>query len=983
MQRSRIALTVTALLLTSPVTAQELEFRLFETDEMLVVYLDEENSYILPHLARCFANSFEFHKELFDYAPDEKVTVLLQDFDDYGYAGATPMPKNYLTIGIEPFEYVYETSPTNERIHWVMSHELLHIVASDKPAPQDERARRFFAGKVGADAEQPLSMLYSYLTTPRMYAPRWYHEGLAVFMETWMAGGYGRALGGYDEMVFRTMVAEDAYFYDTVGLESEGKAIDFQVGQVSYLYGTRFVSYLALTYGPESLVEWMDRDADSERSYRAQFEQVYGNDLDSEWTRWIEWEHEWQRSNLETVREFPTTDFTPLSDRPLGSVSRAYHDPERNILVTAVNYPGEFARIVAIDVDTWEMRTITEIATPALYYVTSLAYDPDSGTVFFTTDNSRQWRDLNAVSVDGGRARMLLENIRTGDLVVNPADASVWGVQHHNGLSTLVRIEPPYDSWDHLSAVLTLPYGKDLFDIDISPDGRWLTGSIIEVSGRQRLIRMEIADLLIGDSSYEVLYEFDENSPANFVHSPDGRFLYGTSYYTGVSNVFRYDLEVGDIDALTNAETGFFRPVPISDDEMIAFHYTAKGFVPVRIAVDPIEDVNAISFLGQEIFEQYPIVEEWELDPPSEVDLEALEPVEGRYRPLARLELSSWYPIIEKYRGKAAVGARVNFMDPVGFARIDASASVSTADDVDGDERVHVTAKFSHWPWKVSAYYNPAHFYDFFGPTKQSRKGYGLVGSYEGILINDRPTSLDYTFRLAGFGGLDTLPEYQNIEATLTEYVDLSARLDYERTRRTIGALQPERGLTWTLLASDRYAKSTHFVRARGDLDVGMPLPLTHSSLWLRSSLGYSWGDRDNTLSNFYFGGFGNNWVDYQSVRRYHEYYALPGLELNELEANNYGRLMAEWNLPPVRFKRAGWPNFYMTWMSPAIFASAIVSDVEDDELRRTLYNLGAQIDFKVVIFSNLSATLSVGYAHAFEDGGGAGDEVMISLKIL
>ena len=187
----------------------------------------------------------------------------------------------------------------------------------------------------------------------------------------------------------------------------------------------------------------------------------------------------------------------------------------------------------------------------------------------------------------------------------------------------------------------------------------------------------------------------------------------------------------------------------------------------------------------------------------------------------------------------------------------------------------------------------------------------------------------------------------------------------------------------WTLFASDRYAQSTHCVRGRGHLAVGMPLPLTHSSLWLRSSLGYSWGERDNTLSNFYFGGFGNNWVDYQSVRRYHEYYAFPGLELNELEANNYGRLMAEWNLPPVRFKRAGWPSFYLTWMSPAIFTSAIVSDTEDDELRRTLYNVGAQIDFKVVIFSNLSATLSVGYAHAFEDGGGAGDEVMISLKIL
>ena len=243
-------------------------------------------------------------------------------------------------------------------------------------------------------------MVYSYLTTPRMYAPRWYHEGMAVFMETWMAGGYGRALGGYDEMVFRTMVHDDAYFYDTVGLESEGKAIDFQVGQVSYLYGTRFITYLADHYGPESLIKWLDRGPDSKASYRAQFKQVYGADLDDEWKRWIEWEREWQRANLEAIREYPVTGFRDRCRRGRWARCRGRTSiRERRELITAVNYPGEFARIVTIDVETWEMKTIAEVATPALYYVTSLAYDPESRTVFFTTDNSRQWRDINAVDL--------------------------------------------------------------------------------------------------------------------------------------------------------------------------------------------------------------------------------------------------------------------------------------------------------------------------------------------------------------------------------------------------------------------------------------------------------------------------------------------------------------------------------------------------------------------------------------------------------
>ncbi len=59
-------------------------------------------------------------------------------------------------------------------------------------------------------AEQPETILYMYLTAPRVAAPRWYHEGIAVFIDTWMAGGIGRAQSGYDEMVFRSMVRDNA-----------------------------------------------------------------------------------------------------------------------------------------------------------------------------------------------------------------------------------------------------------------------------------------------------------------------------------------------------------------------------------------------------------------------------------------------------------------------------------------------------------------------------------------------------------------------------------------------------------------------------------------------------------------------------------------------------------------------------------------------------------------------------------------------------
>ena len=47
------------------------------------------------------------------------------------------------------------------------------------------------------------------------------------------------------------------------------------------------------------------------------------------------------------------------------------------------------------------------------------------------------------------------------------------------------------------------------------------------------------------------------------------------------------------------------------------------------------------------------------------------------------------------------------------------------------------------------------------------------------------------------------------------------------------------------------------------------------------------------------------------------------------------------------------------------------------------LKNLGAQVDLKVVIFTNLSATLSFGYGYAWGGERPSGTEFMASLKIM
>jgi hypothetical protein len=256
-----------------------------ETKDVKLVYIDPTLAFITPHALRTFTNALAWQRRILGWEPYEKTTVLLTDFSDYGNASATPLPRNTLRFDIAPVSHAFETYSASERMYSFMNHELTHVATTDIWSEGDRRWRRLFGGKVVPQAQHPETLLYSYLTAPRFTVPRWYAEGSAVFTETWMDGGLGRAQTGFYEMVFRSMVRDGARFYDPLGLESRGSRVDFQQGANAYLYGTRFFTYLSFAHSPEKVVAWLRRDASGRRHYADQFAHAFGITLEQAWAR--------------------------------------------------------------------------------------------------------------------------------------------------------------------------------------------------------------------------------------------------------------------------------------------------------------------------------------------------------------------------------------------------------------------------------------------------------------------------------------------------------------------------------------------------------------------------------------------------------------------------------------------------------------------------------------------------------------------------
>ncbi len=975
---------VLLLLGPAPVRAQ---FSVLETRDMRLIYPGRSMEFLTDYTARCFENSLRFHKALWGYSPSERVNVILDDSGDYGNAGVWVAPRNSMSVQIAPSNFVYETGPSNERMNFTMNHEVVHVVALDQTAGSDRWFRTLFHGKVRETADQPVTMLYDYLTLPRRAAPRWYHEGIAVFMETWMAGGLGRAQGPYDEMVFRAMVRDSTRIYDPLGLESQGTKVDFQVGVNSYLYGTRFMSYLAQVHSPEHLLRWVGRAPGDRAYFASRFRQVFGTSLDRAWSDWIAWEHGFQRANLDSIRRYPVTPYRDLSKTALGSVSRAYRSRDGHELYVGVDYPGAVAHIAAISLASGRVRRLTEVKGPALYFVTSLAHDPGSDTLFFTSDNTG-WRGLNVLDPRTGRSRRLIRNARIGDLAFNPADRSLWGVRHFNGFSTLVTMPPP---WTDFHQVMTLPYGRDLYDLDISPDGTTLVGSVAEISGRQTLRSMKLAALAAGDTSSTTLHDFGTAIPTSFVFTPDGRQLYGSSYYTGVSNIFRYDFAADSMDVVSNCETGLFRPLPGSGDSLIVFRYSGRGFVPAVIEAHPLTDVSAITFLGRELVESHPVLETWRVPPPSRIRLDSLQTFAGRYRPLPQVRMTTAYPVVEGYKQQTAVGVRMNFSDPVSI--YGGSATVSYTPGSRGTERIHLALDGQHASLSARYRYNGASFYDLVGPTKSSRKGYDAGVTWQRMLREDAPRSLHVSVGLDGYGGLDRLPDAQNVSTTpgFDKLAVATAEFAYKNLRASIGAVDYELGWQGTLEAESQGVRFVRggastwqgFPRVAATLDAGTPLPLRNSSLWLRTAAGHAYGDATQPFAYEYFGGFGNNWIDHRDPHRYRGYDSFPGVAIDAIAGTRFARALAELDLPALRFRRAGTLAFYATNARLSLFGAGLLTDPQHADTRGRYQDLGAQADLRFQLLTLQPLTLSFGYARAWQRARHLGDEWMVSLKLL
>ncbi len=967
-----LVLSLILFFLASAASKAQSKWSEMESAHFKVIYKDSY-SYLAPHILLSAENALKPLMKIFNYKPTSRIIIIAYDFTDYGFGAATTVPQNEIQLEIEPFEPGYENVLYTERIQWTLSHELVHIVVNDKTSATEKFFRSIF-GKVAPEQIEPLTIFYSLFTNHNRYTPRWHQEAIAVFFETWFNGGFGRILGSFDEMYFRTLTLEGKAFSSSANLEDLSNT-SYLLGSIYYLYGTRFAAYLALQYGPEKLISWFNTESSElynsytdkfNKTFRIGFDKTwdefFGTNFYNEWKNFIAYEEKFQEKNLEKLKTAPITYVRKITQRPFGWVTQPFLNSHNGDIYFGYNKPGSLASLQKLNIKISKSKNISTLPTPSLLQVTSLAYDDSLGLLFYTTNNNELYRDIWATDIKTGNKKELFKDYRTGDITVSPVSHELWGVQHDAGYASLMYSAYPYRK---MTPLINFGAEDNVFNLSVSPSGKYLAAVLHRASGEQSIILVNTINLkTTGKFQFETLS--DKGSPENPSWSPDEKYIFWDAYTNGVSNIYRYNLETSTVEALSNTLTGLFRPLYLSADSLFAFEFSTDGFTPVIIANKPAEELPAINYYGEQILNHYPSLANLILKPVKQYSDSSGLSKEKTYSGISNLKVQTFIPVITGFQSEKVFGFYTHIADPLSYHDLTMEFGISPLKNDAGLPRYHFRGKYQFKKEIEVGYdYNASDFYDLFNDRKRGMIGTKVTLADNYYWVYDNPLKVKQKTEIDYYGGIKSMND-NLIKVSQSDFTVAQTNLNSKNLRRSIGSVDYEAGNEFNLTVLGFGAGSRKLQlagEAYGEWDNYSTFLFPHNIFHLKLAAGYVQKNNNLDQAHFYFGGFGNRYLEDAPVKQYRDVLRFPGIPIYSLLSDKFAKLLIEENFPPVRFDDVRIGEHFLNYIDMSIYSENLFTKSGQDQ---NYTDAGGQINLVFKHWFNLESTLSAGIAKAW-----------------
>lgn len=568
-QRLRTA-AVAAVLLATPAAAQQPPpdeaWRQFDTEHFTVTY-PEPMGGVARRAGTAAERAYSLLSERFVDPPRGRIQLLLTDHADFANGFATPRPFNRITVFARPPMDGGSISYFDDWLELVITHELVHTFHLDMTGTAGRVIRAVFG--------RPPAL---WPVFPSAAAPTWMIEGIATYYESQLTGA-GRVNGTWQEMVMRTAALEGAL----PGLgQVTGSSPVWPAGNRPYVYGARYLQYMAEVHGEEAMGAFARSVAGLWVPYLmgAAVGQAFGVDLSGSWEAWAGETAERYRAEAEELAaSAPLTDAATV-DASGRLAGQPVVSPDGSLLAFFRSDGVSQPQIRVARPDGSSSRRLTRVNGVG----GSLSWAPDGG-LFFTqlefSDRYRVTSDLYRAGRDGSVERVT-KGRRISYADVAPDGRRAVAVQEGGGSNALVVVELSSGEVTTLAeAVEDLHWAYPRW----SPGGEWIAATRWRRPGRMDIVVLdpagEVRNMVTDDRAVDVAPSW----------TPDGTTLIWSSDRTGIPNLFAATV-VGSgppgVRQVTNLLGGAAHPSVDPEGRWVHFaSYHADGWHLERIPFSP------------------------------------------------------------------------------------------------------------------------------------------------------------------------------------------------------------------------------------------------------------------------------------------------------------------------------------------------------------------------------------------------------------
>ncbi|MBI2502718.1 MAG: PD40 domain-containing protein [Candidatus Latescibacteria bacterium] len=527
------------------------------------------------------ATAYQYYE---DFSP---VHIVVLDNSDALGNGYTDYYGNTIYIWATALDF--ELRGDHDWIRDVVTHELAHIMTLNKARqPWPFQFALLSVSRFDSNPDISFELPLFHLNTPD-----WWNEGVAQFAT--QKFGYD----GWDthrDMLLRMATLEDDLLsYEEMG--SLRNRTGRYYGEMVYNQGFGLLLYIQDQYGREK-AEALTQHSGAV-SFDSAIRQVLGISADQlygDWTRFIK---ERYAPFAAEIHSQGFSEGEKLKEVDEGIVE--YHpalspDGKKLAFLTSQKRDYPIMRLAILDLETGERKVLDP------YVDTRIAWSPDSRQLLYVR-NKEGFNDLYLYDLASDEEERISARLRAKDPSFSPDGKRVVFVHNEDGTNNLGILDRQSTRRIFLTNNAD---GTQYSAPRFSPDGKWVLFSVFRGQDRDvALIRSDspprpkdyglrdrqlakVPDSLKvfpdslafpspDTSGFRVLLgsRADERDPCWL---PDGSGFVFSSDRSGVFNLYRYNLEDGRVDQLTNVLGGAFTPAVGPDSKVVYAGYHAGNY---------------------------------------------------------------------------------------------------------------------------------------------------------------------------------------------------------------------------------------------------------------------------------------------------------------------------------------------------------------------------------------------------------------------